>query len=557
MKFLVRFITTNAAGGLEYNDKHIEESVITIGRATDQVLHLRDRRTRLNHATIEDRDGKAHLASSVLAGVMVNGHSQRDTRLVAGDIIEVGSNVLRVIEPPDGFDFALTFELKAEVSSDDVVPSLSTDILSDVGAGKRRLSWIAAAAVLLFAMLIPSFSMLGGDLASLMRGSALLPDDSWWLAGPVHSKHASTAADCQNCHTDAFSRVPDQACLACHTAARHVADPAAPILGEQRCASCHLEHNEPPSLVKQHHGLCADCHDDLPPSSDLGSATDFLDDHPDFKTSLLQPSLLPDGTTEWEIMRTDMEGAAGKDRSNLKFDHAAHLVSEGVISPDGKKVMACIDCHITEPGGGAMQAIVMDEHCSSCHTLSFDADDPDRTVPHGDPEGVIQVLVEYYSARLLGSDPDAVEQRVRRPGAKLSRADRDKVAAEAKVQAMAVAADLFERRACINCHEVTRDDADAGMPWRVQPVRLTETFFPGARFSHAAHDTEVTSCNGCHNATESESAGDLLIPGIESCRDCHGSAIARRNDVGQTPSTCIMCHKFHIQESESLSEAGP
>ena len=181
MKFLVRFITTNAAGGLEYNDKHIEESVITIGRATDQVLHLRDRRTRLNHATIEDRDGKVHLASSVLAGVMVNGHSQRDTRLVAGDIIEVGSNVLRVIEPPDGFDFALTFELKAEVSSDDVVPSLSTDILSDVGAGKRRLSWIAAAAVLLGARLSPSCFV----RARFRANSPNLASGRWWrVLGP-------------------------------------------------------------------------------------------------------------------------------------------------------------------------------------------------------------------------------------------------------------------------------------------------------------------------------------------------------------------------------------
>ena len=80
-----------------------------------------------------------------------------------------------------------------------------------------------------------------------------------------------------------------------------------------------------------------------------------------------------------------------------------------------------------------LTALVSPEHCTrSCHTLSFDPDDPGRTVPHGDPEAVLQVLVEYYSARLLGSDPDAAQQRVRRPGAKLSRADRDKVAAEAK-----------------------------------------------------------------------------------------------------------------------------
>ena len=36
MKFLIRFVTTNAAGGLEQSDKHIETQILTIGRATDQ-----------------------------------------------------------------------------------------------------------------------------------------------------------------------------------------------------------------------------------------------------------------------------------------------------------------------------------------------------------------------------------------------------------------------------------------------------------------------------------------------------------------------------------------
>ena len=551
MKFLIRFITNNAAGGLEYSDKHIDESIITIGRATDQILHLRDRRARLQHAQIEDRDGKVYLSSHILAGVMINGHSQREALLQVGDVIEIASNVLRVIEAPQGSDFALTFELKAEASSDDVIPSWSTDTMSDVGAGKRRLSWIAATIVLLFAIVLPSLSLVGGGTASLMRSISILPDDSWWLAGPVHSKHASTSAECQNCHTDAFERVQDEACLACHTADRHVGPTAEPILGEQRCASCHLEHNEPPALVKQHQGLCANCHSDLPAASGIESVSDFLQDHPQFQVSLLQPDIAADGTTEWQVRRGSIDDNVDNDRSNLKFDHAAHMSPDGIVTPDGKRVMECSDCHVPESGGGAMQAIVMDEHCSTCHTLSFDPDDPDRTVPHGDTESVLQVLVEYYSARLLGSDPDAVEQRVRRPGATLSRADRDKVAAEARVQAMAVATDLFERRACVNCHEVTRNKDNAEVPWNVQPVRLTESFLPRARFSHAAHDTEVTSCNGCHKAADSKSASDLLIPGIDTCRECHGSAVAGRNDAAQTPSTCIMCHDFHAQDTDT------
>jgi len=156
--------------------------------------------------------------------------------------------------------------------------------------------------------------------------------------------------------------------------------------------------------------------------------------------------------------------------------------------------------------------------------------------------------VEYYSARLLGEDPDAADRRLRRPGQKLTRADRDRAAAQARAQALEIAGDLFERRACVNCHEVTVVEGD--MPWQVLPVRLTDEFFPHTRFSHAAHDTEVTSCDSCHGASTSEVATDLLIPDIGSCRECHGSGFARRNSGTQLPSTCVACHGFHFDVNE-------
>jgi hypothetical protein len=312
-----------------------------------------------------------------------------------------------------------------------------------------------------------------------------------------------------------------------------------------RCAACHLEHNEPPQLINRHQGLCADCHSALSEDVPLQNAEDFLDAHPDFRVSLLRPGLTTDGTTAWHTEHVALSESLTADQSNLKFDHSVHLDDGGVVTPDGRRVLECRECHQPEPGGARMMPISMDEHCLGCHALSFDADDPARQVPHGDPAGVVQALVEYYSARLLGADPDAVEQRIRRPGQALSREDRDRAAAEARVRAMTIAEDLFERRACINCHEVSATD-DPDLPWRVEPVRLTTSFFPHANFTHAAHDTEVTNCGACHNARESVSSTDVLIPDIESCRDCHGSGVARRNNAAQTPSTCIMCHSFHF-----------
>lgn len=506
MKYLIRFITQNAAGGVEHRDKTVDAPAITIGRATDQVLHLRDRRARLQHATIEQQSDGVHISSSAFTGVIVNGRSQRDSRLSIGDTIEVGANILRVIDAPDGVDFAITFELSSEASSDHFVTDWSEPASGLGGWSKRRLSWTLVIVIALFGLALPVFLY-----------------EDFMLAGPIHSAHSSTAAECDNCHSAAFARVPDLACEACHTVDRHVVRSTATVLGEIRCASCHLEHNEPQQLVNQHQGLCSNCHANTPPDTTLDAAGDFLDDHPDFE---LDPS--------------------GQD-SKLIFNHSVHLDESGIVTPEGRRVIECGECHVPEPGGAGMLAVSMDEHCSSCHALSFDPDDPSRAVPHGDPDTVVQSLIEYYSARLLGGDPDAVEQRLRRPGQALTRAERDRAAAEARVQALDVAEDLFERRACTTCHTVTRLDSGADVPWHVEPVELTQSFFVNANFTHEAHQTEVTSCDGCHDAAASELSQDSLIPGIANCRDCHGSGFANRNSSAQSPSTCVMCHSFHFE----------
>lgn len=531
MTYLIRFITSNAAGGVEHHDRLVDAPIVTIGRATDQVLHLKDRRARLQHAEIELKDGAFRISTGALAGVTVNGKSQRDARLATGDVIEVGANIIRILDTPANADFAISFELSKEASEEQLASDWSTPAVGIFGWSKRKLSWTLVVAILLFGFVIPWSGL-----------------QNFLLAGPIHSAHSSIGDDCSACHTDLFQRVPDNACVECHTVSRHTTQVENAVLGNIRCATCHLEHNEPPQLVNQHQALCADCHTALPAGIDLQSASDFLDGHPDFKVSLKRAVALDDGRLDWQVEHVDLSTARNDDRSNLKFDHKVHLAADGIMTPDGNRVVECSECHTPEPGGARMLPISMDEHCADCHTLAFDPDDPSRTVPHGDPEAVVQALIEYYSARLLGDDPGAVDRRVRRPGQRLSREDRDRVAAEARGQALTVAEDLFERRACINCHDVTTVSGE--LPWRVQPVQLTEYFFPHTNFSHAAHDTEVTSCDSCHNASASESATDLLIPGIDNCRECHGSGERRRNSTSQLPSSCVMCHGFHFEAKE-------
>jgi hypothetical protein len=42
MKFLIRFISRNAAGGTEHHDRLVDSRIVTIGRATGRMLHLQD-----------------------------------------------------------------------------------------------------------------------------------------------------------------------------------------------------------------------------------------------------------------------------------------------------------------------------------------------------------------------------------------------------------------------------------------------------------------------------------------------------------------------------------
>ncbi len=552
MRYLIRFLSQGVAGSVEHYDKIVDDSIITIGRATDQILHLKDRRARLQHARIESRNGDVHISTRAIAGVTVNGRSQRDAKLRLGDVIDVGSNVLTVIEAPSGFDFAMTFELSSDAASEELASQFDSLRLSRILWSKRRLSWGLISIVLVCALIIPAAGLLHPGVADVLRNVPLLPDDGLWQAGPVHNKHAQSSTQCQHCHTEAFSRVKDAACLECHEASRHVSSSSAAgaVLGAERCASCHLEHNEPPQLIKRHQGLCADCHASLPANVGLEPVTDFLEDHPAFKVSLLQPANRDDELLDWTAIRAVLADAGFEDRSNLNFDHKVHLDSDGIVTPDGRRIIECDACHLPEPGGARMAPITMDEHCSNCHTLTFDPDAPDRTVPHGDPEGVVQVLIEYYSARLLGGGEDTGGRRIRRPGQALSRADRDKVATEAKTMAFKIAGDIFERTACATCHQISRGES-AEMPWQVLPVRLTHEFFPKANFSHADHDTDASTCVSCHSAESSDSASDILIPDLESCKDCHGSGVARRNNADQTVSTCIMCHSFHFADKGS------
>ncbi len=559
MRTLIRFLTRTAGGTVETRDRVVDGDAITLGRATDRTLHLKDSRVALEHARIYRSGGRTLITCKPPAQVVVNGTVRRDAELHIGDTVQIGANALRLIEPDKGLDLAFTFELDATADTRESVVDRPRLSLGQLGMYKRRWAWIAFIAFLGLGLLIPLAGSIRKDGSETLRGLHL-PSDRAWLPGPLHASHATLNGRCDACHQTPFVRVRSEACLTCHSTNlhTHVRSAAAASVAMERltCTSCHAEHEEPARLVQTDQRLCATCHSGNAISSAVAgrvlNATDFLLDHPDFDVHP-QPANLH--------TRSEPE-------SGLKFAHDVHLDPKGIKAPDGSVVMKCADCHQPEPGGRRMLPVRMETHCASCHRLEFDPADPDRTVPHGDPKRVMDTLVEYYSARYLAGYPDPrasaePSRRVQLPAIALSAPERNRLLQLAHTRAAEVARDVFERRVCVECHDVQREETSPGVTaWSVSKVRRTGAWMPNAHFDHSRHGTSLTPCSTCHDAQHSKKESDVLMPRIDTCRTCHGGELAHPGQASLITSTCTMCHSFHqapnpLWARESTSEGAP
>jgi hypothetical protein len=134
---------------------------------------------------------------------------------------------------------------------------------------------------------------------------------------------------------------------------------------------------------------------------------------------------------------------------------------------------------------------------------------------------------------------------VQLPAIALSSPERNRLLQLAHARADEVARDLFERRVCVECHEVLRVHATEGATWHVAEVRRTDAWMPSAQFDHSRHGTSLTPCSTCHDAEHSKKESDVLMPRIDTCRTCHGGERSHPGNASLIASTCTMCHSFH------------
>ena len=445
--------------------------------------------------------------------------------------------------------------------------------LEDTRLSKRLFSWVLFIVILVLFLIVPIASLMSEDASKALRDSPL-PSDNSWSSGHLSSAHQipELNQNCQACHVEAFEVVQDDSCLSCHDDTNHHFDTSAhdvTKLDGSRCASCHIEHDEPSSIVRHDDKLCSSCHADMDQTGAVDTELVDVDSfgkeqrsgrdspHPSFKVSMLVSEGKADSMT-WSMRRVALADKP-LEESNLIFPHDVHMNREGLDAPEGNKVLACNDCHVTDDAGELMQPITMENNCRSCHTLVFDPNAPQREVPHGDPDTVMLTLEEYYSRQFLrdnlGRNPTSQEVRdfiLRRPGETVvRRAEQALNLATPWGKANSVAAEIFEKTTCKTCHEISIDDSGEYLSkWRVDPIRITKQWMPKSEFDHYSHRT--SDCSLCHDASNSEQASDVLMPDLEVCESCHTGQQTHEN---KTPSSCVSCHQFHLPEQNDWRQA--
>lgn len=515
---------------------------LRIGRGVSNELRFDDLSVAFDHAIIEKQETGYILTDlNPSPESYVNGRPVRSLLLHDGDRIKIGSRQITFRCPEADPPILEIVEVEAPTSSGKpLVEAVIVDYVARYTLFGRGLSpWIVAlptALIILFGM--------GGYLAN--RQSNAMP-------GLLAGGHALLARDCTWCHTP-WAPVREKPCLGCHTMGGHYqADRI--TFSTQDCLNCHREHHGE-SLRRAMLGAvqpmagadpdCVRCHGNLkahfPRSSSTPSIRNFGQDHPEFSVHLGDVGKpLP--------QRIRLNAKTGlSDPGRLKMNHKIHLDPE-LTGLDGQGPLTCARCHLLDDDGKRMRPVRFDPACVSCHALDFDARLPDARIPHGKQSREIDAWLRAFYKDLSPTHTektmtaDSVEAMTQRAENTLFGKSRRK--------------DMQGK--CMECHVLdhTADgmavSVEESLPLSIATVQVPRRWFVNAVFDHTPH--ALLQCVACHTtALLSETAKDILLPGIGLCRACHMEERAAGQKWISTP--CTGCHAYHNQRPPTQTD-GP
>jgi hypothetical protein len=456
----------------------------------------------------------------------------------------------------------------------------------NLGYYKKTHPWRAA-------RFIVSFLALSGGLAAIIafqrRGN-----EEFFSTGKISSNHAIFAQDCAQCHDkgatlsgdhslskihavvkERFHRgldftAIDRKCEACHegrppypprpiTVGPKEYDLHEPNVVENRsCSICHMEHLGPGPMKRVADLHCASCHNNreiMEASAQKGEKlppTAFhLRPQPPQQIVFELPRPPRGYTQVFASFATDhppfqIESTKVRDPNVLRFNHQRHEASD-IPQVNGKK-LDCNYCHQPGPDGRFYKRISFAANCQACHSLQFDAKNPELTLPHGDPtaiRGFLRSLPAQY-ADLAVRKGIVRQDEIQKFVAQQILGLRDRVrSGEDFERQIFFTVDPYkpQRQAgpqtrgsfygCAFCHQVTAVANTA--PMITKPI-LIDRWMTQAHFNHAKHTS--VKCDTCHNASQSRETSDILMPAKANCVECH-------SPKGKVASDCITCHTYH------------
>lgn len=420
--------------------------------------------------------------------------------------------------------------------------------------------------------------------------------EKFFSAGKISASHAAFEDNCASCHDKsllsagaltagkfvevvkdrfrhgvAFEPI-DRKCETCHQLhSFHQAN----VVQNRSCSACHQEHQGPGPMKMVASLQCMTCHDNsatMEASAQKGMQlpTDAFHRYPHSAQQVVfELPRPPRGYTQtfssfWNgHPEFQLNVSKARDPNVLRFNHQRHFASD-IPHVNGKK-LDCSYCHNLDPDGRYYQRISFAANCQACHSLQFDAKNPEVTLPHGNSTAVLG---------FLRSLPTQYEDLAKRKGITNTNRIRSFVEEQRKQLRAQFASDeelmrsVFfttdpykpqqqaapRRRAlfvgCAFCHEVK--PAAVGAPVITKPV-FVDRWMPQLVFNHAKHQTDPTThqpldCNLCHNAKQSRETSDVVMPTKANCVSCH-------SPPGKVVADCITCHKYHAPPEAQVTVA--
>ena len=393
---------------------------------------------------------------------------------------------------------------------------------------------------------------------------------------------------CENCHLpnvpirkDAFggedirniSRNNQKCNGTCHAVTDHFASETKKEVQEtESCSTCHREHlGFDHSLVEVPDINCSRCHANMTAISkaDGGKKAQQVNNfsepngHPPFAGLKLDP-----GTILFSHIQHLRPGqpkmALGRDakRLNMLPERFQPFYKNKVNNDLNQLVqLTCSSCHSRDvelkgyeslelPESNPIAAvqssthmlfkpIEFEKHCVACHELDG--------VPHGlkrtQTKQVIESLLPVKQLEQFRTQP-ATEEQI-----------------EARETRLRAVLEYNSINMCKKCHQLEPDSDSRSI---VKPSNLKTKWLGDASFTHGAH--LMVNCKECHaeayrssnelfdsttNERSREEARQVMIAGIEKCRECHIQGAEKRSkSFGKNKhvasADCIDCHRYHV-----------